>query len=68
MEDLIKALMIFKKYKNKKHPTCCEHNILVISGIEKEDVSDEDLKKLEKLDFFWSNRNEYFYSLRFGSC
>ena len=71
MEDLIKALQIFLKYANKedRNPTHCEHDQLSISaGIEKSMVSDDDVKKLDDLGFFWSDGNECFISFRFGSC
>ena len=68
MKDLILALQIFAKYANDDYkPTHCEHDTLYIGcGIEKENVSAEDIKKLEKLGFFWSD--DGFMSFRFGSC
>lgn len=68
MEDLIKALQIFLKYGNPKWPTNCSHDQLAIMEISKEQVSDEDVEALEKLDFFWSEEDECFISFRFGSA
>ena len=69
MEDLIKALKIFAKYTNTRYPLHCEHDVLYIWGVEPSEVSDEDLKQLEKLDFFVSDGvDEGIISYRFGSC
>ncbi len=66
MEDLIKALQIFLKNGNPHNPTHCEHDELTIVDISKEQVSDDDLKTLESLGFFYDG--EYFKSYRFGSA
>lgn len=69
MNDLIKALLIFSKYTDTKYPTHCEHDVLYICDVEKEDVSEEDLEELETLGFIWSeDLDEGFISFRFGSC
>lgn len=68
MENLIEALKIFLKYKNEKWPTHCEHDVLWIIGITKEEVSDDDVKKLEELDFFYSNEDDCWQSFHFGSA
>jgi hypothetical protein len=68
MEDLIKALQIFLKYKNDKYPTHCEHDELMIGSIHIDEVSKDDIDELEKLGFHWNPIEEYFYSFRFGSC
>lgn len=49
MEDLIKALRIFEKYcddYHRKFPFCCEHGIIIMNGVGKDDVSSEDLVEL----------------------
>jgi len=51
MDDLIKALQIFRKYGNPEYPTHCEHDVLTICGINPDDVSEEDKKDLEGLGF-----------------
>lgn len=70
MKDLIQALTIFLKYANDdRNPTHCEHDQLsVVAGIKFEDVSPEDVAKLDDLGFIWSEEDECFISFRFGSC
>lgn len=67
MEELIKALQIFLKYKNNKYPTHCEHDVFAVVGISEEEVSEEDKSKLDKLGFFWSKGDECWQSYRYGS-
>ena len=69
MEDLIKTLQILAKYANNdRNPTYCEHDALhVYAGVEAENVTDEDIAKLDKLSFI-PNDGEGFISFRFGSC
>lgn len=70
MDDLIKALQIFRKYGNPKFPTICEHDVMIICGISPEDVSPEDKEELDKLGFHITT--EYgelsFASFLFGSA
>lgn len=68
MEDLIKALQIFCKYKNSRWPTHCEHDVLSIMDISKEEVSEEDREELDRLGFIWDDENDCFASFRFGSA
>jgi len=70
MEDLITALQIFLKYTNgDRSPTHCEHDVMMIGcGIELEDVSKQDIKKLDELGFFWDTEYDSFISFRYGSC
>ena len=70
MKDLIKALQIFIKYANDDRcPTHCEHDQLYIGcGIELGKVSEEDIRELDELGFFWSDADDGFISYRFGSC
>lgn len=70
MDDLIEALTIFKKYKNLKWPTHCEHDVLYIIGIDASDVSNEDTEKLEELGFIVTDEFDEpsFISFRFGSA
>ena len=67
MEDLIKALQIFLKYKNEKWPTYCEHDVLTIIGIDPTDVSEDDKEELDRLGFIVSEEDECFISFKFGS-
>lgn len=68
MSNLIKALQIFLKYGDDKWPTNCSHDTLAVCGYEKSAISDEDLKELDSLGFFWADEHECFISYRFGSC
>jgi hypothetical protein len=68
MDDLIKALTIFRKYLNTKWPTHCEHDVMYIIGVTKEEVSEEDLAELDELGFFWDGSDKGFKSYRFGSA
>lgn len=65
MEDLIKALQIFAKYTDKKYPTKCEHDTLIVNCVKPDDVSLEDLNELEKLGFL-PFEDFAFVSYRFG--
>jgi hypothetical protein len=65
MRDLIEALQIFLKYANKKYPTHCEHDILMIMGIDY-NIDEEDRKKLNELGFYWND--DCWSSYRFGSA
>ena len=61
MKDLIEALNIFLKYKNKAYPISCEHDTLYINGISPEDVSEEDKKRLEELGFLIDEEKNAFF-------
>ena len=65
MDDLIQALLIFRKYGNPKNPTHCEHDQLFVA-IDPTLVSEEDKAMLKKLSF--TPEDDAFYSYRFGSC
>jgi len=67
MQDLIEALMIFAKYTNTKYPTHCEHDTLIICDVNPDDVTPENMKRLEELEFFVSDEyDDCFVSYRFG--
>jgi len=68
MDDLIKAMTIFRKYGNPHNPFHCEHDELMVCVVDPEEVSTEDRTELDKLGFFPSSDGEYFSSFRFGSC
>lgn len=68
MDELIQALEIFKKYKNLQWPTHCEHDVMLVVGIQKDEISEEDTKELERLGFIWLYEYECFGSFRFGSA
>ena len=67
MDDLIKALQIFRKYTNDDYPTHCEHDTLCVI-VEPEKVSNQDIIDLGNLGFHVDFDNGNFYSYRFGSC
>lgn len=68
MEKLIEALQIFLKYGNPKWPTHCEHDVLWICGIEPDQVSEQDKKRLDELGFFIDESDNCFKSFRYGSA
>jgi len=70
MKDLIEALQILLKYANDdRNPTHCEHDQLYVGcDIEIEEVSKEDIDKLDELGFLWDEESYGFISFRFGSC
>lgn len=68
MKELIEALQIFLKYGNPNYPTHCEHDELIICGINPNDVSEDDKIKLKELGFFISEADECFKSYRYGSA
>lgn len=68
MKDLIEALTIFLKYKDEYSPTHCEHDVLYVVGITKEEVSEEDTKRLDELSFIWDESYDCWISFRFGSA
>lgn len=67
MDDLIKALQIFRKYGNPESPTICGHDIMYIVGIRPDEVSEKDKKTLDKLGFHVGD-SDGFESYRFGSA
>ena len=70
MKDLIEALQILLKYGNPSYPTHCEHDILIICGIDPSIVSVEDVKRLEELGFNIGGEceDDQFSSYRYGSA
>jgi hypothetical protein len=68
MEQLIKALNIFLKYRNEEYPTSCEQDVLLITGITHDEVSDEDKVLLKDLGFTWSDHDGCWISFRYGSA
>ena len=69
MKDLIEALTIFQKYKDVRNPTHCEHDVLTIMAVGRDEVSAKDAKRLEKLGFIWSEEDDgAWISFKFGSA
>jgi len=68
MDDLIKALMIFRKYNYEYNPTCCGHDVFYVN-VDPQDVCEEDTEELSTLSFIPDYEFEpVFKSYRFGSC
>ncbi len=70
LSRLIEALTILLKYGDPDFPTHCEHDELMICGIKPEDVSKEDIAKLDELGFTVSSPwgEKVFMSYRYGSA
>ncbi len=71
MEQLIEALQILLKYGNPSYPTNCEHDSLIICGIDPRKVSEVDKAKLDELGFFVSDEYDEegnFVSFKYGSA
>ena len=69
MKDLIEALTIFAKYKNPDYPTHCEHDVLYVMEVTRDEISDEDKKRLDELGFIWiESEGGCWLSFRFGSA
>lgn len=67
MKKLIEALNIFAKYQDLEWPTHCEHDVLHVVGITKDEVSEEDQKRLDELGFLWSDADDgSWISFHFG--
>jgi hypothetical protein len=67
MDNLIKALTIFRKYGNPAYPTHCEHDIMYVM-IDPITVSEEDKATLDDLGFRPDNEMNNFSSYVFGSA
>jgi hypothetical protein len=68
MSKLIEALQIFLKYKDLLRPTHCEHDVLFVMGVTKEEVSADDAAALDALGFFWNDDDECWMSFQYGSA
>lgn len=69
MNDLIEALQILAKHMDDSaySPTHCEHDILLVM-CDKQELPEEDVKKLDELGFFFSKEHYCWASFRFGSA
>jgi hypothetical protein len=68
ISELIEALEIFKKYNDRKFPTHCEHDMMIIPKYNPEDMVEEDIKRLSELSFNWNSEYGAFVSFLYGSC
>jgi hypothetical protein len=62
MEKLIEALQIFLKYRNLTYPIHSIQDELLVVVITREEVSQEDVDKLNELGFRWSYENDCWSS------
>jgi hypothetical protein len=67
MDDLIEALMIFRKYGNPTYPTHCEHDIMYIVGVDLDAITDTDAQRLTELGFHRDEDGSYS-SMKYGSA
>jgi hypothetical protein len=69
MKDLIEALTILAKYgTGSDYPTRCIRDYLIADdGVNLNDVSKTDLKRLAELSFVYEDDFNSFASSRFGS-
>jgi hypothetical protein len=68
MSDLIEALTIFLKYANPRNPTHCEHDVMSIMEVDLDDMTAEDIARVEALGFTWDDDNDVWISFRYGSA
>lgn len=69
MNKLIRALQIFAKYQQETEwPTNCEHDILMIMGVDKDDIPEKEKKELEDLGFDWHEGTQCWGSYKYGSA
>ena len=67
MKNLIEALQILMKYcGDVKYPTCCDHDEFFVNCVSPDDVSHEDLQRLDELGFV-PYEDYGFISYRYGS-
>lgn len=67
MDDLIEALIIFKKHVgDTRWPTNCEHDVFMV--LCPWGIPEADAKRLEELSFSWSSEFDCWVSYRFGSA
>lgn len=67
-DALIEAFTIFRRYGNPPFPTHCEHDELMIVGIDPDDVSDADRVRLDALGFDMGGDGDGFHSYLYGSA
>lgn len=68
MESLIKALNIFLSKRNVEYPTHCEHDVMYVCEYNAEEFTEEEIKELDELGFFWCENEDCFMSFRYGSA
>lgn len=77
MKDLIEALTIFLRYRDERRPTHCEHDVLQVHGVTRNEVTLADRERLDALGFCWVGNEDGaafdsddrgWVSYRFGKC
>lgn len=68
MDELIEALQIFRKYKNERWPTNCQHDVFYIMAVTKDEIPEVEQRRLKELGFLWNDTEEVWQSFRFGSA
>lgn len=68
MGDLIEALTILKKYADREFPTGCEHDILRVYDVGKDEPREAERIRLQEIGFHWDDDCECWASFRFGSA
>lgn len=68
MKKLIESLQIFLKYKDLDYPTACEHDVMYVHGIEKDEVTSEDQALLAELGWQYDDSIDVWYSFKYGSA
>ncbi len=67
MKDLIQALTLLNSH-NPRCQTHCNHDTLLVLGVDANNIPREDLEPLDELGFHWSNEDDCFRSYRWGSA
>lgn len=68
IKNLIEAFQIFEKYIDpEQFPTHCQHDVMYVC-VDEEQVSAEDLARLDELGFVGVGIEGGFMSYRYGSC
>ena len=68
MSKLIEALQILLKYGDPDYPFHCEHDVLMVCGIDPATVAADDKAYLRDLGFLVDESEGCFKSYRYGSC
>lgn len=61
MEEFIKAITFLSKFidKNRKYPISCEHDVLYVWGVNFDNMTAEDVRKLDELGFGVGHDDDY---------
>jgi hypothetical protein len=68
MKNLIEALQLFQRYHDRNYPTVCCHDVLIVVGFKKGEVTALDEARLNDLGFRWSDEYDGWASTLFGSA